>query len=224
MKIQSLVLGQVAALALVSAAAWSAEPTKEFTARSGSKMHIDGTANMIHTEWRVESAIIQGKLDVGPGFPIEAGQAVTPGPVVAHADVFIPVTSLKSIEKDGSHYSDAMDNIMYEKLKPEQQKKIYFHLTELVLKEAAKAKDQPYLFESKGDLAVAGVTNKITMPVQVLPLEGNKLKISGEVAVKMTDFKMTTPTALAGALKVGDEVKLSFDWMVGQHTATAAAK
>src|SRR5690242_19843276 len=134
MKIRTLVLGQVAAWALVSLAAQGAEQMTQFTARSGSKMRIDGTANMIHTKWRVASDLISGKLDVGPGFPIEAGQAVTPGPIVAQADVFIPVTSLKSVEEDGSHYSDPMDNIMYEKLKADVQKKIYFHLTELTLK------------------------------------------------------------------------------------------
>jgi hypothetical protein len=202
----------------------SAGPLTQFTARSGSKMRIDGTANMLHPQWRVQGEIIQGKLDVGAGFPTEPGQAATLGPIVATVDVFIPVTSLKSIESDGSHYSDAMDNIMYEKLKPEVQKKIYYHLTELVLKAAAQAKDQPYVFEAKGELAVAGVTNKITMPVQVLPLSDKKLKISGTVTMKMTDFKMTPPTALGGALKTGDVVTNSFDWLVGPKAATAAAK
>jgi hypothetical protein len=225
MKIRTLVLGQVAALALVTFSAQCADATTEFTARSGSKMKIDGTANMIHTKWRVQGEIIQGKLDVGPNFPVEPGQAATPGAVTAMADVFIPVTSLKSVEEDGSHYSDAMDNIMYEKLKTDVQKKIYFHLTELTLKEAAKAKDQPYVFEAKGDLAVAGVTNKITMPVQVLPLGDKKLKVSGTTPVKMSDFKIDPPKPkiALGMLVTGDEVKLSFDWMVGQRAAAAAA-
>src|SRR5512146_2065491 len=113
---------------------------------------------MIHTTWRVAGDIIGGKLAVGSGFPTEPGQAATPGKVDAKADVFIPVNSLKSIEPDGSHYSDAMDNVMYEHLKADQYKRIEFHLTELTLKEAAKAKDAPYLFDANGELVLAGVT------------------------------------------------------------------
>jgi polyisoprenoid-binding protein YceI len=72
------------------------------------------------------------------------------------------------------------------------------------------------VFEASGDLAVAGVTNKITMPVKVTPMPGNLVKISGTADIKMTQFKITPPApALAGGLiKTGDDVKLMFDWMV----------
>ncbi len=221
--IRALLAGAVALAALVNLSARSAEPTTKFFARSGSKMKIDGTANMIHTTWRVESPIIGGNLEAGPGFPIEPGQAATPGKVDAKVYVFISVSSLKSVEEDGRPYSDAMDNIMYEKLKAAEFKKIEYYLSELTLKEAAKAKDAPYLFEAKGDLVLAGVTNAISMPVSVLPLGDKKLKITGTVPVKMSSFKMTPPVALLGQLKTGDAVKLSFDWMVAQRTTPTAA-
>ena len=49
------------------------------------------------------------------------------------------------------------------------------------------------MFEAKGELAVAGVTNKITMPVNILPLaDKEKLKVTGSITVKMTDFKVDT--------------------------------
>ena len=57
----------------------------------------------------------------------------------------------------------------------------YYRLTELTLKEPAKSKDAPYVFDAKGELAVAGVTNKITMPVNVTPLPDNELKVTGTV-------------------------------------------
>ncbi len=195
-----------------------------FSAKSGSKMRIDGTANMLHTTWRVESPIIAGYLEVGPGFPVEPGQAVSPGKLQTKAEVFVSVSSLKSVEENGKPYSDSMDNIMYEKLKAEKYQRIQYHLTELVLKESAKAKDAPYLFEAKGDLVLAGVTNVISMPVSVLPLGDKKLKITGVTSVKMTSFNLTPPTALAGALKTGDLVKLSFEWMVMQRAAPTEAK
>lgn len=178
---------------------------------SGSTIRLRGFADGIHGPWQVEGKVIQGTLDVGANFPVEPTQAVALGPVVGAADVYIPVTSLKNAFP--SFATDALESIMYEKLKPETQRRIHFHLKELVLKEVPKNKDQPYLFDSKGDLAVAGVTNKLTMAVQVLPLGDAKLRISGATAVKMSDFKIEPPV-LVSPLKTHDDVQLSFDWMV----------
>ena len=56
------------------------------------------------------------------------------------------------------------------------------------------------------------------MPVQVTPLGDKKLKITGHTAAKMTDFKIEPPAPkiALGLIKTGDEVKLSFEWMVAQ--------
>ena len=188
-------------------------------------MRIEGTANMIHTHWQVESPLIGGYIEAGPGFPTEPGQAATPGKVQAKAEVFIMVRSLKSVKEDGTPYDEAMDKVMYEHLKADTDPKarILYHLNDLTLKEAPKSKDAPYVFEAKGDVIVAGVTNQVTTPINVLPQGDKKLKITGTGVVKMTDFKMQPPTALAGALKTGDEVKLSFEWNVMQRTPAAAA-
>lgn len=226
MKIRTLIAGNLALLLLASFSVQAADEATRFYARSGSKMRMEGTSN-IH-DWQVESSLIGGYLEVGPGFPVEPGQAATPGKVEAKAEPFIMVRSLKSLEKDGKPYSDKMDEVMYEHLKAQDDPKarIMFHLTELTLKEAAKSKETPYVFEAKGELAVAGVTNKITMPVNILPLGDKKLKVTGTTAVKMTDFKIEPPAPkiALGMIKTGDEVKLIFEWMVGQRAAPAAAK
>ena len=205
-------------LAMVSLPA--AGQTTTLAARSGSKMRIEGTSN-IH-DWQVESPFIGGMLEVGANFPLDPGQAVTPGKVEAKGDVFIQVRSLKSVEKDGKAYSDKMDEVMWEHMRETENKRIVYHLTELTLKEAAKAKDAPYVFEAKGDLAVAGVTNQITMTVNVLPLSDKKLKITG---LKMTAYKIEPPAPkiALGMIKTGDDVKLIFEWMLAQRKAPAAA-
>ena len=193
-------------------------------ARAGSKIRIEGTSN-IH-DWQVEGSLIGGYLEAGPGFPLEPGQAVTPGKVPARAEAFIPVRGLKSVEKDGKPYSDMMDKVMYEHLKvaDDPKARIAYYLTEVVLKEPAKSNGAPYLFDSRGQLVVAGVTNEISMPVNVLPLGEKKLRISGSIKVKMTDFKVEPPCpALAvGLIKTGDEVKLIFEWNVGPKAVPAA--
>ena len=223
MMIRTIVAGTLA-LILTVASAKAAETTK-FYMRPGSIMRIEGTASAIHTHWAVESHLIAGYLEAGPEFPTEPGQAVTPGKVPARAEPFIPVRSLKSVEENGEHYSDAMDGVMYDHLKAKDDPRatIYFHLTDLTLKEPAKTKDDPYGFEAKGQVVVAGATNVVTMPIQVLPMPGNQLKITGSTAVKMTDFGISPPAPLGFALKTGDEVKLIFTWIVApRHTAAAA--
>jgi hypothetical protein len=225
MKKRIIIAGNVAVLLLVCLSLQAADQMTKYYARSGSKMRMEGTSN-IH-DWQVEGSLIGGYLEVGANFPSEPGQPATPGKVEAHAEPFIMVRSLKSIEKDGKPYSDRMDEVMYEHLKAQENPKINFHLSELTLKEAAKSKDAPYVFDAKGELVVGGLTNQVTMPVNILPLGDKKLKVSGTTTVKMSDYKIDPPAPkiALGMIKTGDEVKIIFDWMVAQRpTAAAAAK
>jgi polyisoprenoid-binding protein YceI len=225
MKLRTLIAGSFALLMAAALGVQAADQTITYSSTHGSSMKIEGTANMIHTTWWVQSGSIYGGLQAGPGFPTEPGQAVTPGKVEAQAtNVFIQVRSLKSVEKDGKPYDEKMDDIMYEHLKVEQYPAIRFCLTELTLKEAPKSKDAPYVFEAKGRLAIAGITNTISMPVNILPLEGKKLKITGSPTLKMSDYKVgpVAPKIALGIIKTGDEVKLSFEWMLMQRAPPRA--
>jgi len=227
MKLRTLIAGTAALLMATALAAQAADQMTAYSSSRGSKIRIEGTANIIHPTWQVESPFIAGMLEVGPGFPTAPGQAVTPGKIEARAtNVFVQVRSLKSVESDGKLYSDKMDEIMYEHLKVDKYPAIRYRLTELALKEAPKSKDAPYVFDSKGELAVAGITNTISMPVNVLPLENNKLKITGSVTLKMSDYRVgpVEPKLLGiGIIKTGDDVKILFEWMLTQRRAPGAA-
>jgi polyisoprenoid-binding protein YceI len=226
MKTPKLIAGAFALLLAAPLVLQAAEQNTIYSSAPGSSVRIEGTANLIHTTWWVRGEFIAGALEVGPGFPTEPGQTVTPGPIQAQAtNVFIQVRSLKSVEKDGKLYSDAMDEVMYDHLKVEKNPAIRFHLTELTLKEAAKSKEDPYVFEAKGQLSIAGITKPITMTANILPLEGKKLKISCSPVVKMSDYQAgpVEKTILGLGIKTGDEVKLSIEWMLRQRGAPKAA-
>jgi hypothetical protein len=224
MKRHTLIAGSITLLLLAAAASQAAGPMTVYNARAGSKMRIEGTANIIHPTWQIESPLIGGMMEVGPGFPIEPGQAVTPGKVEAKADAFIQVRSLKSVKEDGSFYSDRMDEVTFKQLKEAQFKRISYHLTEMTLKEAPKAKDAPYVFDTKGELTIAGVTNTISMVVNVLPLADKRLEIKGSVTLKTPDYKVdpVDVNLVIGHIKTGAEVKLVFTWIVGQRKVVAA--
>ena len=227
MKTRTVIAVNITLLMLATAALQAADQMTTYIGRPGSKMRIEGTANIIHPTWAIESPIIGGMLEVGPGFPTEPGQAATPGKIEASGKAFISVRSLKSVEPDGRPYSDRMDEVTYEHLKEAEFKQISYKLTELTLKEAAKTKDAPYVFDSTGELTIAGTTKTITMPVNILPVADpkvNKLEITGNISIKMTDFKVAPVdiNLVVGHITTGDDVKLVFKWVLWQKKATAA--
>jgi hypothetical protein len=179
-------------------------------------VRIEGTST-IH-DWQVEGRLIGGSVELGTELPTQPGARAVAGTMDAKVNAFIPVRSLKSVEKDGSAYSSPMDEIMYRKLLEQSYKRITFTLTSLTLKEEPRSITEGSIYEATGKLAVAGVTNAITMPVTVLPDVAGRIQFAGSVKVKMTDFKITPPSPTFGgvSIKTGDEVTLRFAWWVNR--------
>ena len=217
---KTLIAGIIGLLLLAGTYLEAADQLTLFVSQRGSKLRIEGTATT--GDWQAETPFIAGSLEAGPDFPKEPGQEVKPGKVDAKVDLFITVRALKSVNKDRTPYSDGMDTKMWSMLKAEDHPKITYRSIELVLKEAPKTKDAPYVFDSTGELVVAGVTNKISMPVSVLPLPDKKLKITGTKPLKMTDFGIE-PAKLILVVKTSDDIKISFEWFVVEKAPAAAA-
>src|SRR5437879_13484581 len=98
MNLQKLLASAIAALGLATFALSAAEAIK-LSARSGSKIRIEGTSS-IH-DWQTQASLIGGVLEVGPNFPIEPGQNVVPGKVDCKGQIYVPVNAFKSVKKDG---------------------------------------------------------------------------------------------------------------------------
>ena len=116
---------------------------------------------------------------------------------------------------------------MYNMLSYTNHPDIVFHIKGLTLKEAAKDASSPYTYDAKGDLAINGVTNNISFPAKVLP-QGEKagdvrVKISGEVPLKMSQFGMQ-PATMIVVVKTGDDVTVKFDWVVGMKKSAGEKK
>ncbi len=190
---------------------------------AGNKIRIEGDSS-IH-KWQCESSTIGGFAEVGEGFPLKPGAVVKPGKMDAKVSIFIPVSRVKSVKDNGSPDSSAMDERVYQALIETNYSRITYTLTELTLKEAPKAADAAYQFDSKGELCVAGVTNKITMPVMVTVLAENRVKFAGSVNVKMTDFKIVPPalTVMGIGITTVDDVKLFFEWTAHKKSTNAPA-
>ncbi len=177
-----------------------AKPVRYVAQPTGSKMKIDGTANI--KNWSMESVMIGGFLETDPKFPESAlTDAKADHPVVS---VFMPVRSFKS-------GSSAMDHRMQKEMNESQFKRIEYKLIELKPKSAAGATG-PLQFDATGALTIVGKTRTNNMPVTIEKLADGKLKITGATALKMTDYGIEPPSTL-GLFISGDEVKLSFEWL-----------
>ena len=72
-----------------------------------------------------------------------------------------------------------------------------------------------------GDLAVAGVTNQITLPVTLTRVDKTKLKATGSIPLKMSSFKIERP-GLLGIARADDDVVVSFEWLMAIPEKTEA--
>jgi hypothetical protein len=187
-----------------------------FVAQPGSKVSIKGS-NDIH-EFDIQGKEIHGEAVFAARFPA----TVTPGKTRVRIEGFIPVRSL--------HYGvgTAMDKTLYHHLKAEAHPRILFRFSELTLKAVPNTNGVPFRFDAQGELVVAGVTNQISMPIQVFPVDENKLKLVVNASVKMTDFGIQPPRlrlankdASLQEIKYRDEIELSVEWLVGRQPASA---
>jgi len=115
--------------------------------------------------------------------------------------VEIPVRSIKSGEK-------LMDTKTYETFDVENNPNITFKLVEV---NTSHIEGNQVSVTLTGNLTMAGVTRKISIKSNGSATKAGVYEFTGSVALKMTDFKMSPPTAMMGLMKVGDAITLKYD-------------
>jgi polyisoprenoid-binding protein YceI len=206
-------MGILAALLLAASAAaqtvrYEAQPT-------GSKVKMEGTST-IH-DWTVESPNIDGFIEADGNFL----ESALKDPKAARLSVqaFIPVSTLKS-------YAESMDAVMQEHLNMAEYPRIEYRLIELKPTPAAGTAG-PLKFDAVGALTVSGTTRTITMRVTVERMDKTRIKITGSTPLKMTDFDVKPPAPrILGmpVIKTGNDIKISFEWLVAQKAEPAKAQ
>ena len=115
--------------------------------------------------------------------------------------VEIPVRSIKSGEK-------LMDTKTYETFDVDNNPNITFKLIEV---NTMHVDGNQVSVALTGNLTMAGVTRKISIKSNGSATKAGVYEFTGSVALKMTDFKMSPPTAMMGLMKVGDAITLKYD-------------
>lgn len=158
---------------------------KTLTLDSKPLLKILGTSSL--HDWDMVSETANGKLLVTQ----ESGKIIE----INSLTVEMPAESIKS-GKNG------MDKNAYKALKTAQFKTVKFDL-----KSASKNTDGSWNFT--GTFSIAGVNKSVTLKIKETTLGGQTI-FDGTYAFKLTDYKISPPTALMGTIKTGDDVKISF--------------
>ena len=178
---------------------------------TSSRVTIEGTSTLHN--WHVEGRHLGGYVLVQEGelasLWSDSGPSLQePAPTVS---VEIPVTSLTSGNR-------GMDENMHKALKATTSPMITYRLelVEIPRSQTAQADvaDASLTIPTKGVLTVAGVERTVDLPMQVRRLPSDRLEISGETSLRMTNFGIDPPRAMLGTLQTGDEVRVHWTWVL----------
>jgi polyisoprenoid-binding protein YceI len=195
-------------LALVAAAAVTANAQSRAILAPASKMWIEGTSN-VH-DWKIEATQIDAQIELDA-----AGLAAAPAKMLKSVKLVVAVKGLKS-----EH--DKMDDNTRKALKADKNPEITYTLTG-INEVSAETKDG-FSLKAAGTLNIAGVENAVTTDIIATRLADGTIKATGTVPVKMTAYQVKPPTAMLGAIKCADEVKVRFDFVVGPKVIAAVDK
>jgi polyisoprenoid-binding protein YceI len=115
--------------------------------------------------------------------------------------VEVPVRAIKSGEK-------LMDTKTYETFGVEKYPNITFKLVEV---NSLRVDGSQVFVTVTGNLTMAGVTRRISLKSTGNASKSGIFDFKGSVALKMSDFKMSPPTAMMGLMKVGDGITLNYN-------------
>lgn len=158
--------------------------------KSASQMEVFGTSNLHDWELTVEN--MQGTIEVK-----QEGNVIKS---ISKLDLSILAESLKS-GKNG------MDKNTFKALNTEDYKNITYKLKSV---ESINSKSGgECTLNTIGDLMLAGITQPISIVFNAKILQ-DRITLSGEKEINMTDYKIEPPKALFGTITTGEKVIIKF--------------
>jgi polyisoprenoid-binding protein YceI len=152
---------------------------------------IEGTSNL--QSWTADVEQVNGTFSL----------TVDNGKITDLQDVTLQINANSIKGSEGRR----MDSKIYEALDTSSNPNITF-----VLRDVTSLAENPgaHRVSSRGVLTVAGVSRVVTLNTVGRVLPNGDLEFSGTQKIKMSDYRVSPPTALLGALRTGDEVTLNY--------------
>lgn len=165
-------------------------PEKEYKVATKSYFEIQGTSNL--HDWTMESREAKGDGVIS----FQDGEVAG----IDRLNISLPTESLKSGKR-------GLDKSAYSALKTDTYPEVKFNLVGV---ERLKSSGKGTQIKSKGKLTIAGHTRTEELVVFCQTNEQGKLIFEGSKTIKMSDYQVEPPTLILGAIKAGDEIKVSF--------------
>lgn len=201
---------------LLAAPAIGEENTILF-ASPASQLVLEGSSNV--APWRCKGTTLEGRMDVatplarinhlidriedGNIVPLIANPATARFPQPAFR-LRVPVTALRC-------GNAKMERDLVRSLRGDEFPSIDFRFTELVGSVNHDIDGRSYHAKIAGVLSLAGASRTIRLDVEAQRIAPNAFRLRARLPMKMTDFRITPPTALFGAIKARDDLAVRFD-------------
>lgn len=166
-------------------------PSATLRIHKDSEMTVHGTSN-VH-DWTMDVEAIDGEIDLRAA---EDGGA----PRIERLKVEVPVESIVSDKSRQNRKT-------YEALKSNRYPTIYFNASEVEV----TPENGSFAVVARGELIIAGTRRAARVEATGTPLEDGAYRFKGEHTLRLSDFEVERPSAMLGTVRVGDEIRLTFD-------------
>ena len=154
-----------------------------------SKLNISGTSS-IH-DWEITAKNFSGEATISFNDNSITG--------INNVEFSCPV---EDIECDNR----IMDNKTQKALNSDKYPEIQFHSNNTVNGDFSKNDS-----EIKGTVTINNTKKEVDINFTYEKVNSTQVKVKGEVPLKMSDFNVEPPTAMMGALKTADEIKVIYE-------------
>lgn|SRR5579862_6780536 len=147
---------------------------------------------------KISIATFQGALSFTPtGLSIEGGRLN----INVRADSLEVTDNISEKDKSEIHH-----RMFEEVLETDRFPEIVYECSRI----SASGSGDRYWVALNGDLTLHGVTRALPISARAV-INGNSLRASGEFSIKQSDYQIAPVSAAAGAIRLKDEVKCTFD-------------
>jgi hypothetical protein len=164
----------------------------KYHSNGGVKLTIEGTSNIHDWDMKSEKGVCSAEFLFTPGGYI--GGLTT-------LQFTVPAESLKSEHK-------AMDKNTYKALNTDKYNSISFVANNAIIKPSGTS---GFTLIARGKLTISGVSRDVELTAHGVINPDKSITYSGAYKLKMTDYKVTPPNIMFGAIKTGDAVTVKFD-------------
>lgn len=184
-------------------------------AAAGSNLTLEGSSNV--RDWRCNGTTLDGRMEVAAPLAqinniidrIEDGDVARLDPRAASFPqpafrLRVPVESLRCGNKH-------MERDMYQALRSGQNPTIEFTFAEVVGGIEHDIDGGLYRATISGTLTLAGTQRKVKIPIEAVRVARDRFRLRARLPLRMTDFRITPPTALLGMVKAKDDLEVQFD-------------